>query len=487
MFPGSEATSGQSSAESNEAHNGVSLQHENTARVNKEDGDIGLTGCANTVVNSSASKGFLKDTTITLASRVLAIVVSIGIASATAWLLGPAGKGELAICLIFAQLLVLGLGFGVDMGCAYYAGSKREQLGTVLGTQIVAYAVTATTVAVLGIACLNSSLPFVQKVPYTALACAIAFALTQLFFVFMTVLFMGLGRITHYNIARIGNQAITLIFLLGACWVIPNVTVAVIAYVLGSLLAGIFLLLVLMHGGLQSRIAISWRSITACYRYGIKYYFGKLATLVDIQMGVIVIAMVGTTEQAGLFSAALGLASRLWILPETLNIVLLSRVLTEQTALVGLITRSCRVALILTAAAACLLAILSKPIVAIILSPAFLPAVLPLLIMLPGVLMGCITRVLISYFNGVGRPEYNSITLLIGLAINVTMMIVLLPRWGLLGAATAASVAYITEAILAMLLFTKLTGQSWRGFLPRYDDIHAIMILIRQKGSARSG
>lgn len=427
----------------------------------------------------------LRDTTVTFASRALAIMLSLGIASATAWLLGPAGKGELSICLVFASLLVLGLGFGVEMGCAYHVGSKRAPVEAILGVQIVGFGVTVALMVVVGVGCLYSPLPFVGKVPFTALVLAIVYAGTQLFFVYMTVLFMGLGRLTHYNLARIGSQGVTFLFLLGGCWLYPNSAVAVAAYGVGALAAGSSLVAALARGRMATGITISWATIAACYKYGIKYYFGKLATLTNVQLGVIVISLIGTVENVGLFSAAIGLVSRLSIVPETLNIVLLPRVLRRQAAAADLVVRCCRVAMIVTAAMAILLAVLSKPVVALLLSPAFLPAVGPLLLLLPSALMRCFSHVLISYFNGVGRPEYNSVTLLTGLAVNVVLMLLLLPRWGLLGAATATTLAYFTQAWLAILLFRRSTRTAWREFLPRAGDIKTILSLARQRGGSQ--
>ncbi len=421
----------------------------------------------------------LKDTTVTFTGRVLGMLLGIGVASASAWLLGPSGRGELAICLVFSQLLVLGLAFGVEMGCAYHAGREPDKLDVVLGTQLVAFILTAALIVGVGITCLRLPLSFVQKVPASALACAIVFAVSQLLLVFTTVLFMGLGRLTLYNVALVGRQAVTLLVFIVCCWIAPDVTIAVIAYIIGSLAAGLFLVLSLARLRLASKLTVSWHMVAACYKYGAKYYFGKLATMVDVQMGVIVIAMVGTTEEVGLFAAVLGLASRLWILPETLNVVLVPRVLAGQTALVGLVVRSCRVAVIATMAAACLLAVFARPIVIILLSPAFLPAVSPLLILLPGVVARCITKVLISYFIGTGRPESSSVTLAVGLAISVGLLLVLLPTWGLVGAAIAISTAHMVEAMLAMLLFTRQTGCSWWEFRPRVDDCRRVWSRIR--------
>lgn len=438
-------------------------------------------GAEHAAPSAPGTRGLFKDSAVTFASRLAAIVISIGIASSSSWLLGPSGRGVLNICLVFAQLLVLGLGFGVEMGCAYYAGSNRKPLGTVLGTQLAALGISTVLIVGVGFICMNSSLAFVEKVPPLALACAIGFAVAQVLFVLMTVLFMGLGRLVYYNVARIANQGLTLLFLFAGCWFIRDPSVAVAAYVGGSLIAGLFLVGVLARQRPRPRLTFSWSALSDCYKYGIKYYFGKLATLVDAQVGVMVFAMMGSTEQVGLFAAALGLASRLFILPETLNIVLLPRVLVEQTALVGLVLKSCRTALIPSIVAAGVLAAVSKPLIAILLSPAFLPAVTPLLILLPGVVLGCVTRVLVSYFNGTGKPEYTSATLLVGVTLNITLMILLLPRWGIAGVATAASVAYAVEAGLAAILFTRLTGTSLTQLAPGPEDLRTIITLVRSR------
>ena len=430
--------------------------------------------------------GLVRDATFTVGARVLSILFSLGTASATAWFLGPDGRGQLAICLIMAQLLVLGLGFGVEMGCAYQAGRDRTQLGTVLGTQLVTFAITAVLITLVGVACLSSSLPFVKKVSGSALTYGITFAVVQIVFVYLTVLFMGMGRLTAYNLARIGNQGVVLLVVLIACSTTRSVSVAVLGYVSGSVFGAVFLMGALAQTRPLPRIRVSWRSLTACYKYGIRYYFGKLATLADVQMGVIVITLVGTTPEVGLFATAMGLVTKLWILPEALNIVLLSRVLQDQSAAGEMVLRSCRMATITAFGGGLVVAIFAKPIVAVMFSSAFLPIVFPLLVLLPGVVAGCTFKVLVSYFNGTGVPEYSSLTLFVGLATNIGLVLVLLPRWDLLGAAVAASAAYTVEAILAAYLFVRLTGYSWRSFIPCKDDLRVILSLIRRRPTSQT-
>jgi len=426
-----------------------------------------------------------RDASVTLASGVLVLLLNTGIAAATAWPLGPSGRGELALALIFAQVLVLGLGFGVEMGCAYCAGREPRRLPMILGTQIVSFAVTTLLIALCGWAALHSNLSIIQKVPHAALLWGIGFAVAQLLFSFTTVLAMGLGRLRAYNTARILNRAVALVVLLVVCGLSPSSGSAVFGYACGALLPAVGLAAVLYRRAEPPRVVFAWQNVRECYRYGLRYYFGKLASLFDVHVGVMILGFIGTTEQTGLFSAALGLGTQLWILPETLNIVLLPRVLRGQAATAQLVERSCRMGLIAMIAGAVLLALLSRPIVAILLSPKFLPAVPVLLILLPGMVMGAVTRILISYFNGMGRPEFSSATLVTGLVLNTGLMLALLPRFGSIGAALATATACTVEALLAAFLYARVSGHGMRTLVPGTADVEALVTLAKNQWPAR--
>ena len=78
----------------------------------------------------------------------------------------------------------------------------------------------------------------------------------------------------------------------------------------------------------------------------------------------------------------------------------------------------------------------------LILLPAFGPAMVPLLVLLPGVVALSGANVVGSYLRGIGRPGMPSLVSLVALAVNIVANLVLIPRFGIVGAA-AASVDFV--------------------------------------------
>lgn len=423
----------------------------------------------------------LNDIFLTFFNKIILLVIGIALASATAWILGPEGRGELSIGIVFGTILVLILGFGAEMGCTYYAGNSKQPINNILGTQIFAFLITSLLIVGVGIGILNSSLSFVKKLPEIVYEISIIYGIAYLLFMYLSVMFMGMGRLLEYNIALTLEQLMIFILIIILCVKFPTSENAMVAYVIGTFIAAGWLLFKLVKTKSVQKITFSWLTIKACYRYGMKYYFAKLATLTNVQMGVIIISFFGTVTQAGLFSAGLGLISRMWIIPDTFNTVLLSRVLKDEVDVSGTVTKACRSTIIVMLIGSLLLILTIKPLVRIILSPDFLPVVVPIIILIPGVIMRSYSKIIASFFNGSGRPELNSIILFVSLILNLTLMVIFLPLWDISGAASATSMAYIVEGLLAIIFFCKISKLSWKQLIPGIADIRLANELISQK------
>jgi O-antigen/teichoic acid export membrane protein len=88
----------------------------------------------------------------------------------------------------------------------------------------------------------------------------------------------------------------------------------------------------------------------------------------------------------------------------------------------------------------------------------FRPALGPLLFLLPGVAAYSVVRVLGVDFSSRGRPGTPSVIAGLSLVITVALDLILIPRFGAIGAAAASTVAYSCSGALALLLYVRLTG-----------------------------
>ena len=100
------------------------------------------------------------------------------------------------------------------------------------------------------------------------------------------------------------------------------------------------------------------------------------------------------------------------------------------------------ITLALTSLGAVVLALLGSFLINLIYTSAFASAYLPLLLLLPGVVLLGGAKVLTNEIAGRGYPQYNSINSGIALVLTVILDLVLIPRYGVPGAAFASSVAY---------------------------------------------
>ena len=161
---------------------------------------------------------------------------------------------------------------------------------------------------------------------------------------------------------------------------------------------------------------------------------------------IMVRALVGD-EATGFYKAALALAEYIWIVPIVLQGLLLHSSSTlwheerygELTELAGRVTRYTTLLVLLMAVG---LAVLAERVVPLYYGEPFAVATTPLLLLLPGAIGFAIARPLQAICQGSGKLRTLIFAVGIAAVLNVVLNAVLIPVFGINGAATATSVSY---------------------------------------------
>ena len=90
-------------------------------------------------------------------------------------------------------------------------------------------------------------------------------------------------------------------------------------------------------------------------------------------------------------------------------------------------------------------------------------------------------RILSHYFIGTGRVRVSAACSLVGLVLLCASAAVLVPRWGVTGAAVASSVAYVGMLTFSIVVFLRITGTKVMELLP--DPVS----IVRQIRARRQG
>jgi O-antigen/teichoic acid export membrane protein len=224
--------------------------------------------------------------------------------------------------------------------------------------------------------------------------------------------------------------------------------------------------------------------------FGVKAIPGSLTDLANNRLDQLFIVPFLGLKQLGFYAVAVTVN----FIPFQLGTALSSSVLGQvfvasERGPDGVASKLLRRGFVATGAAAILVAIATPTVLPLVFGHRFEPSVAPTLILLPGTVAWAVTLVSIQIGNALNRPQYGSVAQVIGVVITITGLILLVPRYGIAGAAIVSSVTYVTR--LAIVMF-QLRRDGVTGTTPRMSDVawlvgRAQKVALRPLRKARRG
>jgi O-antigen/teichoic acid export membrane protein len=166
----------------------------------------------------------------------------------------------------------------------------------------------------------------------------------------------------------------------------------------------------------------------------------------------------------GVYSLAVALAQLFWILPNAISQVLFSYFSdAKHSNILNKAIQYAHITFIASLIGAVLFFILAFFAIPLLYGKEFSEAGWMIGILLLGVLPFTITTILASFFAGTNRLLINFRTSLIGLVFAALGYILLIPRWGVMGACIASVISYNASNVYIYYKFYKTTGNKiWK-------------------------
>ncbi len=178
-----------------------------------------------------------------------------------------------------------------------------------------------------------------------------------------------------------------------------------------------------------------------------------------------------TDETVGYYQGALSIAEFLWFAPLAVQLVLLQRVSErwekgQLEAIQRQATLVTRYVLLFTALVALGMAALAADFVPLYLGSAFTPSVTPLLLLLPGVIGFAVARPTLAINQG--RRSLRPLLIATGACslVNLAGNLLLIPRYGMIGAAVATSIGYASLVVFQSMAARHLGYDPLAGLRP---------------------
>lgn len=161
------------------------------------------------------------------------------------------------------------------------------------------------------------------------------------------------------------------------------------------------------------------------------------------------------TSQTGIYALAASLAQMVWLLPAAIQSVLYAFISTHQDKQLNLektISTTKQIG-IYALSAGIIGYLLSVWLVPILFGQEFYDSIQCIGILLIGIVPFCLSMSISAYFAATGRVRINLYSAIIGFAICLMADIILIPRYGIIGAAYASVISYISTVLYLILKF----------------------------------
>lgn len=425
---------------------------------------------------------------VTFGCRIALLMLSMVSSILLARILGPEGRGLFALVLLLPELATNLALLGFDQAFVVYAGLTPERRRALVWHSALLATCVGTLVAIGCIVFLVIGAPGFHSLLKGQLGLYI-FALTtvpaRLLVVYWSGIVRGMNRIAVINFVDVTTKLVSvgLVILLvgtlrfgvaGAVWVDFLVNV-------GKVILFVSLLIYLGQWGSPSFAGEFWWRTA---KFALPAYGASMVSYLNYRVDQFIIGMLLTPQELAFYVLAVDLAETLWIITGAVAGPLLPHLTNTPDRDPALAAHVARHAVIWTGGACLVVFLFADPLISLLYSSAYLPAVAPLRWLLPGIFTLTIGKIVVAELAARERIHYTLWAGLAAVLMNVVGNLLLIPRLGVSGAAVASSISYSLLGLIVTWYYLRETRLSWKALIPCRDDLLPYIAFWRRSVSA---
>ncbi|MDX1695802.1 MAG: oligosaccharide flippase family protein [Ketobacteraceae bacterium] len=396
----------------------------------------------------------------TLATKIAMVVIRLARNAILARVLGPADRGLFSLISSLPELIMTAGNAGLSNAAAYHTAKKSAPTRQIIGN-------TNSLILLISIVLIAFSFwlveqPWLSKDYEEALSrfnWVIALAIPLMLIKVVNINLLNvLQRINSVNLVNFMESLLPLVLFLVLWWIFD---VAALPAAVSAWLISLALLAIFSIARLEQGVAFGFDGKTQkdLLSFGSRGYFDTLFQKLLLRVDFLFISAMIGNEALGYYAMASAAAELMLIIPNALSVPLFSFFLRksaqDKNTVTPMVLRVLTTCMILIAIG---FAVLGEVLIWILFGKEFLPAYEPLLWLLPGVVFLSYSSLIRLDLLGHNMP--GTISVISGMAVltNVVLNLVLIPGFGVAGAAMAATAAYTLAAIGLAVVHSRLTG-----------------------------
>ncbi len=369
-------------------------------------------------------------------------------------MLGPTNKGIYSYFFLIPGMIMMFGNFGFFSASTYFSANKKYSIEKVISQAIYMIAILFIIMLFVLIAWLFfiKDQVFLNNPLFIFLI--IIFLLISLFNDFFGGITQGLNKISTYNISRLLYGILNILALLAIMLFFKtNLLMLVIIEGILIYLPGLFFLMKQIPS--FKLLPFDIRYFKDSLRYGIKVYLAGLGGYLHLNIDMVMISRMLNMTQLGLYSLAVGLAEKFFLVVSASSFALIPRACADGGNY-KMTAKVCRINMFIGIFFTAFIIIIIKPLIVFLYSESFAQAVAPLIIILPGIVVWSVPTMISADLNARNKAEYVIYSSFIALIVNIVLNFLLIPWLGINGAALSSTITYCITAIVMTYFYKKV-------------------------------
>ena len=382
-------------------------------------------------------------------------------------MLGASGQGELALYTNFILLSSLLLGAGLPAGIVHFiAARKIEQkqvLSILLTVLLIGFALLLLILSILQSATLLSTfIPTLfhhNSVWFWLMLLHLLLVLLNIFLSSILQAEALFGKASYILI----SGSITLLLLYALRYFaltgihIPPFNWILLALISSQLIQLIFFLrqVYTTNPDYLHLEQIQFGAIRPLIQFAFLAFMTNLIQFLSYKMDIWFVNYFHGKQLTGIYALGVSLAQMLWLLPSAIQSVLYAFISThtDRQLMIQRTINTTRQIAVYAISAGITGYLLSIYLVPILFGEEFRESVQCIGLLFIGVVPFCLSMAVSGYFAGTGRVRINLYSAILGFIVCMAADLLLIPSYGILGAAIASSISYISTVTFLLVKF----------------------------------
>ncbi len=283
-------------------------------------------------------------------------------------------------------------------------------------------------------------------------------------------IFQGFNNMKWFASLEAIKAAALILFTLIGFSIYQTVWVPLVAFLLATLLVGIIGLIIIkksypkinkQNSPKLAEHPSSTSIFKEVYMYGLPLIFFVIGNKAIETLDLLMLTYFSTLDQVGIYSvvlptAAIGLFIYRPISVAIMPITTKLWIQNEKEKLLNLMNIIYKYLIIIMIPIVTLFILFSQEILYYLFGPAYLPGTLPLQIILCGILFYGLANINISMLTSMNHSKNAGMFMIYATIINAILNFILIPLFGMLGAAISTTIAYLATFVMSYLSIKKI-------------------------------